>query len=59
MLGAKPSGTEESVENSLSAARPCGGLTRAQVDSGRSAMPAPGLGTVRGGLTENVYRSRR
>lgn len=59
MLGAKPSGTEELVENSLSERRlrsstgghgsnPTGVLARDQVGSRRSTMPAPGLGMVRG-----------
>ena len=59
MLGARPSGPQESVVNSLSERRLVGILARAQVGSRRSTMPAPGLGTVRGSVTENLYRSGR
>lgn len=59
MLGAKPSGTEESVENSLSERVLAGVSAHAQVDSRRSTIPAPGLGTERGNVTENLYRSGR
>lgn len=59
MLGAERSGTEESVENWLSERRLAGVSARAQVGSRHSTMPAPGPGTVRGSVTENLYLSGR